>query len=241
MKMSSRQRHAIAAPKTKSTYPKKVSSPSSDPAPQYIIPHRRPLPLPLVTPGKALGLLILMDGDEANHLEFFLPRRRGDLYLVADLAIQQRFANRRSRRNVALFRVGFLAAHQLVFDLHFAVDVEHDDPRAIPGAVFRDIAEVEHAQVAHAPLQLPDARVDIALALLGEFVLRVFGKIAMRARHRDFLGELHAELVLERVELILNLLPDLAERVGHGLRLPVTPFQKCSRSPGLLDGSPDPA
>src|SRR5512137_365 len=93
MNMSSRQRHGIAGPNTKSAYPKKVKSPSSGPAPQYMIPHRRQLPLFLETPGKTFWLLILVNSDEANHLKLFSPRRRGDLHFVADLAIQQRFAD----------------------------------------------------------------------------------------------------------------------------------------------------
>ena len=161
------------------------------------------------------GLLGVVDGEETNDLKFLLAGGRGDLNFVADLAVEQRAADRRGGGDEAFFGVGFLAADQLVFDFGFTLDIEDDDAGAEAGAVLGNIGEVEHAEVAEAFFQVADSRVDEALAFLGEFVLGVFGKIAVGAGDGNFLGKLDVELMLQVVNFLLDLLLDLREWIGH--------------------------
>src|ERR1700674_1124614 len=133
-----------------------------------------------------------MNGDEPDDFEFLLSRWSCDLNFIADLAVEQSFSDGGRRGNVAFFGVGFFGADELVLDLHLAMDIEHDDARAVAGTVFWNIAEVEHAEIAQALLELGDAGVDIALALLGELVLGVFGEVAVGAGDGNLLGKLDA-------------------------------------------------
>ena len=54
-----------------------------------------------------------------------------------------------------------------------------------------------------------DLEIDVALAFLGEFVLGVFGEVAVRASDGNFLGKLDAELVGELIDFVLELFLDL--------------------------------
>jgi len=133
-----------------------------------------------------------VDGDEADDFKFLFARGRRDFDFVADLAVEQGLADGRSGGDEALLGVDFLTADERVFDFCVALYVEHSEPRAISRAILRDIGEVQHAQIAHALLEMGDLEVDEALALLGEFVLGVFGEVAVGACDSDFLGKLDA-------------------------------------------------
>src|SRR6266852_1205210 len=114
-----------------------AKSPSAGPVPQFIDPHRRPTRLRSRTPGTARWLLALVNGDEANDFKFFLARGCCDFDFVADLAVKQRLADRRSLGDDTLFGVGFLAADKRVFYFCVALHVQHNDARAVAGAVLR--------------------------------------------------------------------------------------------------------
>jgi len=71
---------------------------------------------------------------------------------------------------------------------HAFLDVHHHDARAVAGTVFRNIGEVQHAEIAHTLFEMPDFGVDVALALFGVFVLGVLRKVAVRAGDGNSLG-----------------------------------------------------
>ena len=158
----------------------------------------------------------VVNGDETYDFELLFSGWGGNLDLIANFAIEERFADRRGGGDEAFFGVGLLGAHKAVLDLNVALGIEHDDPRAVARAIPGDVAQIEHAEIAHTLFELGDARVHIALALLSEFVLGVFGEIAVGASDGDLLRKLDAELVLQRGDLVLKLLLDLLQWVGHG-------------------------
>jgi len=112
-------------------------------------------------------------------------------------------------------------AHECVFDFCVALQVQNGESGTVAGAVFRDIAEVQHAEIAHTLLEMADLEVDVALAFLGVLVLGVFREVTVSAGDSDLLGKLDAELVGELVDFVLELFLDLGEWVGHGSQLSV--------------------
>src|SRR5580704_954609 len=166
-------------------------------------------------PGGPYILSLFVNGEKTDDFEFFFAGGSEHLHLVADLAIEQRAADGRGGGDHSLLDVGFLAADELVLDFLALLNVHHNDARAIAGTVFRNIGEVQHAEVAHALFELADFGVDVALALLGVFVLGVFGKVAVRAGDGDFLGKFDVEFVLQGVDFLLELLFNFGERVRH--------------------------
>src|SRR6267378_2905535 len=167
-----------------------VSSPSAGPAPQFISPHRRPHDLFARTPGTARWLLAVVDGDEADDFKFLLAGGRGNFDFVADLTVEKSLADGGGGGDETLLGVDFLAAHECVFDFCIALHVQNGEPGTVAGAVLRDIAEVQHAEIAHALFEMADLEVDVALAFLGVLVLGVFGEVAMSAGDSDLLGKL---------------------------------------------------
>src|SRR5215467_2481100 len=165
--------------------------------------------------GRQAGLFQLVNGAQLDDFEFFRAGRCRNFYFIPDLAVEERAADRRRRRNMALFDVSFFAAYQTVFDANVALRVNNDNSGAVARTVPGDVAEVEQAQVAQAFFELADARVDETLAFFGVFVLGILGKVAMRPRHCNFLGQLDAQLVFELVDLFLQLLLHLRDGVGH--------------------------
>ncbi len=156
-----------------------------------------------------------MNRDEANDFEFFFASGGGNLDFIAHLAIEKGAADGRSGGDEPLFDVGFLTADELVFDLNLALQVKYNYAGAIAGTIFRNVGEIEHAEVAHALFELADFGVDVTLALLGVFVLGVFGEVTVGAGDGDFLGELDVELVLESVDFLLQLVLNFRERISH--------------------------
>src|SRR5260370_18718573 len=183
-------------------------------------------------------LLAVVDGEEADNFKFFLARGRGNFDFVADLAVEQGLADRRSRGDEPLIGVSFLAAHQRIFDFRVALEVHNGEPGTVSRAVLGDIAEVHHAEIAHAFLEMGNLEVDVALALLGELVLGVFGEVSVGAGNGDLLGELDAELVRELIDFVLELFLNFGKWVGHGIRSSV--HQKRSAGSGTNKRSPEP-
>lgn len=179
---------------------------------------------------KESGLFV--NGDKTHDFKFFFASRRGDLHFITDPAIEKSAADGRSGGDETLFGVGFLAADELVFDLKVALEVKHNNARTITGTVLGDVGEVEHAKIAHALFELADFGVDVALPFLGEFVLGVFGEVAVRTGDSNFLGEFDAELVLECIDFLLDLLFDLCEMVSHSL---AAFTEKNDAEPGLAE------
>ena len=158
-----------------------------------------------------------MNGDKANNFEFFLASGGGNLNFITNLPIQKGATDRRSSGDKALFDIGFFTADELVFHLNIALHVKHKNAGTVAGAVFRDIGEIEHAEIAHALFEVADFGVDVALALFGVLVLGVLGKVAVRAGNGNFLREFDVEFVLERVDFLLKFLLNLCKRVSHSL------------------------
>ncbi len=63
------------------------------------------------------------------------------------------------------------------------------------------LARFDHGELAHALLQLAQARVHEHLALLGHVVLGVFAQVAQRDGLLDLRRQLGGELVLQRLDL----------------------------------------
>src|SRR5579859_427257 len=172
-----------------------------------------------MAPRRRLGgrniLSLFVNGEKADDFEFFLAGGSEDLDLVADLAIEQSAADGRGGGDHSPFNVGFFTADELVFDFEALLDVNHDDARAIAGTVFRNVGEVQHAEVAHTFLELADFGVDVALALLGVFVLGVFGEVAVRTGDSNLLGEFDVEFVLQGINFLLELLFNFGKRIRH--------------------------
>ncbi len=78
-----------------------------------------------------------------------------------------------------------------------------------PTFPLRDLVEVDEGERGHAAVKLADARLQEALALLGRLVLRVLPQVAVLPGLQDLLGELHLQLVVERLDLLLEPLLDL--------------------------------
>src|ERR1700682_2241006 len=193
-----------------------VSGPSAGPAPQFISPHRRPTRFIYQDARNARWLLAVVDGDEADDFKFLLAGGRGNFDFVADLAVEEGLADGGGGGDETLLGVGFLAAHELVIDFDVALHVQNGELGTVAGAVFWDIAEVQHAEIAHALLEMADLEVDVALAFLGVLVFGVFGEVAVSAGDSDLLGKLDAELMGELVDFVLELFLNLGEWVGHG-------------------------
>src|ERR1700687_1270928 len=192
-----------------------VRGPSAGPVSQFISPHRRPTRFIYQDARNSRMLLAVVDGHEADDFKFLLAGGRGNFNFVADLAVKEDLADGRGGGDETLLGVGFLAAHELVIDFDVALHVQNGELGTVSGAVLRDIAEVPHAESAHALLEMANLEVDVALAFLGVLVLGVFGEVAVSAGNSDLLGKLDAELVGELVDFVLELFLDLGEWVGH--------------------------
>ena len=70
-------------------------------------------------------------------------------------------------------RVGFFAGHQLVLHFRSLSYVAEPYARPVSGAIVRNIAEIQHAEIAHALLELAQASRNEALTLFRVFVFRV--------------------------------------------------------------------
>ena len=68
-------------------------------------------------------------------------------------------------------------------------------------------------------MELAKTRGNVGLALLGVFVLGVFGKVAVGARDFDFFRKLVVELVLEDGDFVLELLLNFFRKINHLRRL----------------------
>src|SRR5579859_8286200 len=82
---------------------------------------------------EAKELHIIVNGDELNDFESFSAGRSGDLYFVADLSVQESFADGRSCGDEAFFGVHFFAADEFVFDLDVFIGVEHENAGTVTG------------------------------------------------------------------------------------------------------------
>jgi hypothetical protein len=95
------------------------------------------------------------------------------------------------------------------------VHVEETHGRAVRGAVAREIIEIEHGDFSHALMQLAEPRGNEGLALLGVFVLCVFGQIAVSASLHELFGQLVVEFVFELGDFVLQFFLELFANVSH--------------------------
>src|ERR1700694_1361828 len=186
-----------------------VSGPSAGPAPQFISPHRRPTRFIYQDARNSRMLLAVVDGDEADDLKFLLAGGRGNFDFVADLAVEEGLADGGGGGDETPLSIGFLAAHEFVIDFDVALDVQNGELGTVSRAILGDIAEVQHAEIAHALFEMGDLEVDVALAFLGVLVLGVFREVAVGTGDSDLLGKLDAELVRELIDFVLELFLNL--------------------------------
>ncbi len=73
----------------------------------------------------------------------------------------------------------------------------------------RDLVEVDHGERGQPPVDLADARLEEALALLGRLVLGVLPQVAVLPRLQDLLGKVDLQLVVQDADLFFELLLDV--------------------------------
>jgi hypothetical protein len=150
--------------------------------------------------------LVFVNGFQSEHFHPAQASRDRDANLVAGLLAEQAAPNGRRSGDHALGDVSVLAGHQLIRDLLILLEIKDGERGSQPSAVGGNLRKVDHGEFAHSLAQLSDPRIHKGLAFLGGVKLGVFLEIAMRARLQDLLGQLIAQLVFERVDLVLQLL-----------------------------------
>src|SRR5581483_3944984 len=128
--------------------------------------------------------------------------RRLDPDGVADLLADQRAGQGGEDRDAPRRRIGLVRPDDLVAHLLAVLAAqEHRRAERHPRAPLR---RVDHLRGGDLRLELPDAPLDEALALLGRVVLGVLREIPVRARLGDRLDDAGPLLALELLELLLE-------------------------------------
>jgi hypothetical protein len=86
--------------------------------------------------------------------------------------------------------------------------IQHHHRGTQPDFAVRNLGEVHHGHLGQPVLQLVQARVDEALALLGRMILGVLAQVAVQPGLEDLPGQFVAQLVLEQGDLVLQFLFD---------------------------------
>ena len=135
----------------------------------------------------------------------------GDLHLdrVAFLVIEEALPDRRRRRDPADRGIRLLGGDDLEDRLFPVPGVAYVHGGAETDLAPRDLVEVHEGEGGHAAVELADAGLQEALALLGRLVFRVLTKVTVLPGLQDLLGEMHLQLVVERPDLLLEPLLDL--------------------------------
>src|SRR3546814_9250761 len=110
-----------------------------------------------------------------------ISRRHGDFDLVVDTAADRRAAERRIIADLAILRVGFGLADDLVTD-GLVVLVGERDGRAEHDAVARQRRRIDHLRARKLVLQVADRRFDLALTFLRGVIFGIFRKVATIGR-----------------------------------------------------------
>ena len=129
--------------------------------------------------------------------------RGGDLYGITRLLVQEGAADRRRRGDESLGSVGVLGHHERKHHL-LAVAVDHVERRSEAGAISRNPIDVEQRDLGDALLEHADAGFDEALPLFRRMVFRVLPKVAQLAGALDLFRELELQLMIERLDLLLE-------------------------------------
>src|SRR5207253_3782420 len=96
--------------------------------------------------------------------------------------------------------------------------VLHDDTRAEPDVVVRDLRNVDGRELAQPLPELSEARLNELLPLEGSLVLAVLAKVAELDGLPDLVGEHDVELVLELLDLGPQLLLQFFDHVPPALK-----------------------
>src|ERR1051326_491382 len=139
---------------------------------------------------------------------------RGDSDLVAFFAAHQAAAHGRGRGDESGGGVALFGCDEAVGDFLVALGVVEDERRAVGGAVVRDFREVNRGDFTQALAQLLDARLDVRLAFERGLVLGVLAQVAVLARLLNLARQVHAQLLVQSVQLLLKFLLDC---LGHWL------------------------
>lgn len=138
-----------------------------------------------------------MNCRKTRDLKFFSARRGLDFHFIAHFFAEQRTANGRRSGNHAFGDICFFRSDQLVFRFLGLAEFKEAHGRTVGGAVVWKVVEVEHGNFRHAAMQLAETRGNEGLALLGVFVLSVFGEVAVGAGLHELLGEFVMKFMLE--------------------------------------------
>src|ERR1700741_2049992 len=85
-------------------------------------------------------LSFFVNGEKSNDFEFFFSRGSEHLYLIADLAIENRAADGGRGGDHSLLDVASLAIDVFIFDFRLFLQLHHQNAGAVPRAVFRNIS-----------------------------------------------------------------------------------------------------
>src|SRR5665213_2755690 len=145
-----------------------------------------------------------MNRNELRDLELARAAWRDDLHRVARLFVEERAADRRRGRDEPLRRVRVFRHDQLK-DERPARFLDDVDGGPETGAIARNAFDVDQRDLRHALLEHADPRLDEALPLLRRLVLGVLAQVAQLARALDLLRQLELQLVIQRLNLVLEL------------------------------------
>src|SRR4051812_44150854 len=153
--------------------------------------------------GPSLGGFVV-DGDQLDDFKLARAAWRRDLHAVAGLFVDQRATDGRGGRDETLGRIGVFGHDQLE-DVLVAGRFDDVQRGSEPGAIFRNPIDVEQRDFGDPLLQHADARLDEPLAFFRRRVLRVLAQIAELAGALDLIRQLEFQLVIERLDLVLEL------------------------------------
>src|ERR1700722_12935082 len=138
-----------------------------------------------------------------HHVRAFALRRHDFDIVFCGLA-DKRAAERRRQRDPVLRAVNFFRHYDLELCDTAFIEVLESYATAEADGVARDRLEVDHRELRDSRFEVADARTQELLALLGHRPFRIFGQVAMRTRAFEFLGQVHGQLMLERLEVFFE-------------------------------------
>jgi hypothetical protein len=167
-----------------------------------------------------------MNCRKTRDLKFFSAGRGLDFHFIAHFFAEQRAANGRRSGNHAFGDIRFFRCNQLVFGFLGLAEFQEAHGGTVGGTIVRKIVEVEHGNFRHAAMQLAESRGDEGLALLGVFVLGIFGEVAVGAGLHELFGELIVKFMFELRDFSLQLPFEFFADVYHFVLCGTGPAQR---------------
>src|SRR5579871_386742 len=156
----------------------------------------------------------VMDGGELEDLQFLGSARTLHPSHVTHFLSQQGASDGGGRGNFPVRGVCLFAGNQIVRDFFVALGIQHNNRRAEPDPIVRDLGEINHGHLRQAFLQLVQACVHEPLAVLGGVILRVFAQIPVGPGFQNLPRQLVAQFVFKSGDFVLKLFFDVVHRRG---------------------------